>query len=831
MVSNVQGTGYSEGEGGDRNGYRYSDQYSDGNSYDSEAESLISEEHVGVANRKVFENPGLQQQNLPPRPRVDIDWSGVGNQMRQLPQHQHQTTQQQQQQQQQRQMQQQQQHQHQQHQQQQQQQQHTHGHNMLDELVRMTNQTKLGGASTNGNFGLVLAQIDSRIIVIGMAPSMPAKMSGLIQINDEITDIDGYNLQRILEGAENEVLAADNEAAWLRGVSYQDILRKLDDSDADSRLLSLCRNLLRSAGRSVRLTIRRQVFDARKQVGVGLLLNITNNGVFVVGLAPKGSAEREGSIAVGDQVLAIGDRVLEGLTTENLVQLIVGPQGSGLSLTCRKAAMNSTAMADGGSLPQGKIFRVRLLRGTEDYFARLERMVKDATAKRHELAGSQLGVLVKTSYKELVEAAEKHSNHADWLQVDLNLFMRGMSSTGPGKSPVEEERALHRELAEQANFLKGKLAESNRLLEIRRAELQELQAQGPPVEVDSSPIEPLLVEVKSVIDQLIALDQEVTSCEERIADVEKDRMRIAAESDAERLEKEKLAGQLRERQSHLSSQEGNAARTRQQWEQERQDLIGEALRIRQSRIHTERVLQETKTVLKELTSELEEIIYRVTMNERKLSKVHAGVSRAHLLSQEVSRDMEEQLRSDGGLSDYVHDGMLQQSAYRRYGAGGYDDLSALPRPPRHANEMFRSTSALEMKMAPHARRMNNSTSVMPELPHMDSGLFHLSGHSFPIPSQPVQQGAGNLDRLARTQAREEEGGGLMKHVGPEDYNHAHLMDSILRETMPRGEDREDKNNRGGTRDTASSSHGNQEERMRRITALEEEVKRIQASLS
>eukprot|EP00960_Hanusia_phi_P032309 749796-Hanusia_phi.AAC.1 len=495
-----------------------------------------------------------------------------------------------------------------------------------------------------------------------------------------------------MEGTENEVLAADNEAAWLRGVSYQDILRKLDHSDTDSRLLSLCRNLLRSAGRAVRLTIRRQVFDARKQVGVGLLLNITNNGVFVVGLAPKGSAEREGSILVGDQVLAIGDRVLEGLTTESLVQLIVGPQGSTISLTCRKAAV-------GNPSPQGKIFRVKLLRGTEEYFARLERMVRDAAAKRHELAGSQLGVLVKTSYKELMDAADKNSNQADWLQVDLNMFMRGVASTGPSKSPVEEERALHRELSEQANFLKGKLGESNRLLEIRRAELQELQAQGPPVEVDSSPIEPLLVEVKSVIDQLIGLDQEVTSCEERITDVEKERMRIAAESDAERQEKEKLVAQLRERQSHLSSQEGNAARTRQQWEQERQDLMGEALRIRQSRIHTERVLQETKVVLKELTSELEEVIYKVTISERKLSKVHAGVSRAHLLSQEVSRDMEEQLRSDGGLSDYVHDGMLQQSAYRRYGAG-LDDLHTLPPHPRRANEMFRSTSALEMKVSP-----------------------------------------------------------------------------------------------------------------------------------
>jgi len=38
------------------------------------------------------------------------------------------------------------------------------------------------------------------------------------------------------------------------------------------------------------------------------------------------SAEREGSVQVGDTLLAIGDRVLEGMTTDSLVKLLVGPQ-------------------------------------------------------------------------------------------------------------------------------------------------------------------------------------------------------------------------------------------------------------------------------------------------------------------------------------------------------------------------------------------------------------------------------------------------------------------------------------------------------------------------
>ena len=40
----------------------------------------------------------------------------------------------------------------------------------------------------------------------------------------------------------------------------------------------------------------------------------------------RSSAEREGSVQVGDTLLAIGDRVLEGMTTDSLVKLLVGPQ-------------------------------------------------------------------------------------------------------------------------------------------------------------------------------------------------------------------------------------------------------------------------------------------------------------------------------------------------------------------------------------------------------------------------------------------------------------------------------------------------------------------------
>jgi len=50
-------------------------------------------------------------------------------------------------------------------------------------------------------------------------------------------------------------------------------------------------------------------------------------------ISSSSSADRDGSIAVGDSLLAIGDRVLEGMTTDSLVKLLVGPQGTVITLT------------------------------------------------------------------------------------------------------------------------------------------------------------------------------------------------------------------------------------------------------------------------------------------------------------------------------------------------------------------------------------------------------------------------------------------------------------------------------------------------------------------
>ena len=221
-----------------------------------------------------------------------------------------------------------------------------------------------------GGPGLVLGQVEGKVVVLGLIPHLPAALSGVIQVNDEITEVDSFGIEQVTEGLGSDaVMAAEHEAAWLRGqpVTSQGVLSSaVSDPDPDSRALSLCRSLIRAAGETVRLTVRRPTFDPRKQAGVGLLLNITVNGIFVVGVAPLSSAEREGSVMVGDTLLAIGDRVLEGMTTDSLVKLLVGPQGSAITLTLRRSALPSTPA--GGvppKVPSGGIYRCSLLRGTE----------------------------------------------------------------------------------------------------------------------------------------------------------------------------------------------------------------------------------------------------------------------------------------------------------------------------------------------------------------------------------------------------------------------------------------------------------------------------------
>jgi hypothetical protein len=141
-------------------------------------------------------------------------------------------------------------------------------------------------------------------------------------------------------------------------------------------------------------------------------------------------------VQVGDTLLAIGDRVLEGIPTDGLVKLLVGPQASIISLTLRRSSLRAPAPASAASAvpvraPHGEIYRCALLRGTEEFFQQLDTLyhaeeVPGGAAPAGgggggRVGGGALGMRVPVPYSEAKRLAESHIHHAHWFQVHLHL--------------------------------------------------------------------------------------------------------------------------------------------------------------------------------------------------------------------------------------------------------------------------------------------------------------------------------------------------------------------------------------------------------------------------
>jgi hypothetical protein len=315
------------------------------------------------------------------------------------------------------------------------------------------------------------------------------------------------------------------------------------------------------------------------------------------------------------------------------------------------------------------VFRSQLLRGNEGFFQQLDQLFHSSSSAQGSAGkgpqgapagGGPLrlngqGVLVSrhgpAPYAELLRIVESHVHHADWYQVDLDLRSRAaaLSSSASVGSRAQAERAISKDLQIQISNLKLRVSEATQLEAIRRQELAELQAKGPPVQVDSSAVEPLLLQVKDVIDHLIKVEQGVTSWEERAADLDKERARLASEAESEREVRAQINEASRERRAASSSLENTLQRQRTQWDHERQELLMEASRIRSARIHTERVIAETRDTLRGLTGELESTLYVVILGEKKVDEAHSKFLQIHSMSQAVTLDIDAQMQSQGGV--------------------------------------------------------------------------------------------------------------------------------------------------------------------------------------
>jgi len=79
--------------------------------------------------------------------------------------------------------------------------------------------------------------------------------------------------------------------------------------------------------------------------GIGIYLEISDDGVIVTGLV-SGSPSEKAGLQVGDIITSLDSRSLKGLSPEEVAPLIIGPEGSWVQLTCQRAGTSFTVQVE-----------------------------------------------------------------------------------------------------------------------------------------------------------------------------------------------------------------------------------------------------------------------------------------------------------------------------------------------------------------------------------------------------------------------------------------------------------------------------------------------------
>eukprot|EP00960_Hanusia_phi_P047759 758573-Hanusia_phi.AAC.8 len=179
------------------------------------------------------------------------------------------------------------------------------------------------------------------------------------------------------------------------------------------------------------------------QAGVGIFFQQENDGsVYVKTIVSGGSAEREGSVRVGDMILAVDDRDVIGEPLSTLRGLILGPQGSRVRLTFerREGAENYR-------------YESTLIRGTAEYLngisptRSMDDDIDDELKKRHEEEKNRLEQLF------LKEQAGRREDQVLRLSAESNL-----SKVQAELSRLREYELARKELEEEC---KTKIEDEN----------------------------------------------------------------------------------------------------------------------------------------------------------------------------------------------------------------------------------------------------------------------------------------------------------------------------------------------------------------------------------
>jgi hypothetical protein len=214
------------------------------------------------------------------------------------------------------------------------------------------------------------------------------------------------------------------------------------------------------------------------QAGVGIFFQQDVGGFVVVKTIVKGgSAERDGTVFVGDRILSVDDRSVAGESLPVLRSLILGPQGSVVKMKFARQGSNGSAQD----------FSVSLVRGTSEYFSdkdsssRSQRMPVPAAKQGFPVSSGNLQQPSGPSYQLAASSEQRQSLSRNGLSsrddddVDaLRLRLRQIASSAA--THKEESERIKRILLTERNdtALKEKEKEEAALAhEAERFRLQE----------------------------------------------------------------------------------------------------------------------------------------------------------------------------------------------------------------------------------------------------------------------------------------------------------------------------------------------------------------------
>lgn len=127
---------------------------------------------------------------------------------------------------------------------------------------------------------------------------------------------------------------------------YQGLSLMSDPSQADLTLMN-----------EAKVALRR----ALKMEGVGIMVRRNPAGQYVVATVMPGSpASIGGKVEKDDVILAVGGVETDGMSPQQLADAVLGPQGSQVSVTLRRAAVQTEV--DGESQRLERVYTLELLR-------------------------------------------------------------------------------------------------------------------------------------------------------------------------------------------------------------------------------------------------------------------------------------------------------------------------------------------------------------------------------------------------------------------------------------------------------------------------------------